>query len=700
MPYPDPRKGVDPITQGQYQEGEGRGQCPKTNNNTQGREGDIILYPQNQPLYSAGQDFRECVPDIAEPQSNNIHCYLLFHVNFNREDTFQDGLTANRTPQKLSSERFFYTGNGDISRCYFCGGGLRNWKPGDDPWVEHAHWVTKCYRDCICCVHCGRILNPWVLYDDTWGMNNDVTTPCQETEIQTSPVKQPYPPMQGNKLQGQATPCLNHQGQQHREYKYILTPTQHQIQRQQKASTRQQNRRIINKKTEMSTFSTVAISLFTLLMVMPCCFTVKLKGCPRPDYIMHENGICCGIVSCGINFTVSMCEVNYGNDTCAPCPEGSFLLDPTTSETAIRCTEPSCMKYKTRPSLVKSTTFDQFACPQWCQCDLSFNYCGTDPCNCRSMTCPYRTVLQQDCGCSPVTPSPPKPTPSTSKEIAVTQRNVTTPKPRINVTTETSASTEDNTPTPGSVTPFPPGTTKASDSQTPVAIILGIALPVLLIIVIILGIYCFRRMKRKGAKMKTSEPDTAKPGKIINHNYNISVAKADLVQVCKIATMNKNVDGSEDEATENGEVTQPLLNCSPVREQINVVETEAVIEDRPDHTKPDLSMDGPKSSLPGSSSNIQNNVEDEETEVKTVISTNDDAIELQTLSDKGKQSPLVENEDTSLGFYAGEKEIDPETKLETVVSENPLPDSPRKQQNGVCNGHAKSSKLRMFTGFR
>jgi hypothetical protein len=30
------------------------------------------------------------------------------------------------------------------TRCFFCGGGLRNWEAGDDPWVEHARWFPKC----------------------------------------------------------------------------------------------------------------------------------------------------------------------------------------------------------------------------------------------------------------------------------------------------------------------------------------------------------------------------------------------------------------------------------------------------------------------------------------------------------------------------------------------------------------------------
>ncbi|WAR08056.1 BIRC8-like protein [Mya arenaria] len=35
-------------------------------------------------------------------------------------------------------------GVGDSVRCYHCGGGLRNWEPGDDPMKEHAKWYPSC----------------------------------------------------------------------------------------------------------------------------------------------------------------------------------------------------------------------------------------------------------------------------------------------------------------------------------------------------------------------------------------------------------------------------------------------------------------------------------------------------------------------------------------------------------------------------
>ncbi|XP_078693584.1 baculoviral IAP repeat-containing protein 7-like isoform X2 [Branchiostoma floridae x Branchiostoma belcheri] len=49
------------------------------------------------------------------------------------------------SPAELAKAGFFYTlKGGDSARCFHCGGGLKNWQPGDDPWVEHARWYPMC----------------------------------------------------------------------------------------------------------------------------------------------------------------------------------------------------------------------------------------------------------------------------------------------------------------------------------------------------------------------------------------------------------------------------------------------------------------------------------------------------------------------------------------------------------------------------
>ncbi|KAL3882586.1 hypothetical protein ACJMK2_028916 [Sinanodonta woodiana] len=47
-------------------------------------------------------------------------------------------------PKDLAEAGFFYEGVGDTVKCYYCGGGLRYWDPGDEPWTEHAKWYPSC----------------------------------------------------------------------------------------------------------------------------------------------------------------------------------------------------------------------------------------------------------------------------------------------------------------------------------------------------------------------------------------------------------------------------------------------------------------------------------------------------------------------------------------------------------------------------
>jgi len=49
-----------------------------------------------------------------------------------------------RYTQRLAEAGLVYTGVGDSVRCYYCGGGLKNWKDGDDPREEHKRWYPDC----------------------------------------------------------------------------------------------------------------------------------------------------------------------------------------------------------------------------------------------------------------------------------------------------------------------------------------------------------------------------------------------------------------------------------------------------------------------------------------------------------------------------------------------------------------------------
>lgn len=49
-----------------------------------------------------------------------------------------------QTPRQLSEAGFFYVGVSDHVKCFHCDGGLRNWVPGDEPWIEHSRWYPTC----------------------------------------------------------------------------------------------------------------------------------------------------------------------------------------------------------------------------------------------------------------------------------------------------------------------------------------------------------------------------------------------------------------------------------------------------------------------------------------------------------------------------------------------------------------------------
>ncbi|EFN70605.1 Apoptosis inhibitor IAP [Camponotus floridanus] len=62
-----------------------------------------------------------------------------------RLSTFETWPKAmSQTKEELAEAGFFYTGNGDQTLCYHCGGGLRDWEPEDDPWEQHAKWFDYC----------------------------------------------------------------------------------------------------------------------------------------------------------------------------------------------------------------------------------------------------------------------------------------------------------------------------------------------------------------------------------------------------------------------------------------------------------------------------------------------------------------------------------------------------------------------------
>ena len=84
----------------------------------------------------ATQQGRVCpqIPRYLAYESIEIRKHSFQNVSGRMDHIYHDIATAG----------FFYTGYGDYIRCFFCGGGLRNWGQGDDPWMEHARWFPNC----------------------------------------------------------------------------------------------------------------------------------------------------------------------------------------------------------------------------------------------------------------------------------------------------------------------------------------------------------------------------------------------------------------------------------------------------------------------------------------------------------------------------------------------------------------------------
>ncbi|VDI50276.1 baculoviral IAP repeat-containing protein 7/8 [Mytilus galloprovincialis] len=71
--------------------------------------------------------------------------YPKYAIRISRLDSFECWPTyLTQSPDEMATAGFFFTGSDDHCRCFFCGGGLKNWEPGDEPWVEHARWYQKC----------------------------------------------------------------------------------------------------------------------------------------------------------------------------------------------------------------------------------------------------------------------------------------------------------------------------------------------------------------------------------------------------------------------------------------------------------------------------------------------------------------------------------------------------------------------------
>ncbi|XP_062600772.1 putative inhibitor of apoptosis [Saccostrea cucullata] len=79
------------------------------------------------------------VPGVTRPKFQNYTMEAARKASFTGWPT-----QITQRPEVLSKAGFFYLGEGDKCKCFYCGGILWDWEPGDDPWVEHAKWFPDC----------------------------------------------------------------------------------------------------------------------------------------------------------------------------------------------------------------------------------------------------------------------------------------------------------------------------------------------------------------------------------------------------------------------------------------------------------------------------------------------------------------------------------------------------------------------------
>ncbi|KAM6340613.1 baculoviral IAP repeat-containing protein 7 isoform 2-T2 [Alca torda] len=100
-------------------------------------------------------------------------------------------------PEQLARAGFFYTGQDDVVRCFYCDGGVRNWSFSDDPWREHAKWYPGCEfvlrsrgREFISSVQessSSTLLSPRDSWDQTEQDSSASQDPLRNWELQALP---------------------------------------------------------------------------------------------------------------------------------------------------------------------------------------------------------------------------------------------------------------------------------------------------------------------------------------------------------------------------------------------------------------------------------------------------------------------------------------------------------------------------------
>ena len=91
------------------------------------------------------------VPDsIAENVEEPFACHAPYNPHMVNSDESLQSFTKNWpvkghvTPREIADAGFYYLDDSNRVICFYCGGGLKNWEPNDNPWYKHAKWFPLC----------------------------------------------------------------------------------------------------------------------------------------------------------------------------------------------------------------------------------------------------------------------------------------------------------------------------------------------------------------------------------------------------------------------------------------------------------------------------------------------------------------------------------------------------------------------------
>ncbi|KAK3577842.1 hypothetical protein CHS0354_000240 [Potamilus streckersoni] len=103
---------------------------------------EILCLSIQQLLRFGGATAGNSFPDFTASDHIRSPQYLAYAVRLSTFTKWPPSMT--QKPEQIAQAGFYYTGLQDVVRCFACDGGLKNWDPEDDPWIEHARWFPQC----------------------------------------------------------------------------------------------------------------------------------------------------------------------------------------------------------------------------------------------------------------------------------------------------------------------------------------------------------------------------------------------------------------------------------------------------------------------------------------------------------------------------------------------------------------------------